>query len=317
MSKSLREKRVKCLTNRLTLHYSFIQNDSVETHAHGVYENSFIICSRRSLTNVWVLDIISSEIVKFEIIQGIKILVESVLRLEIDLFSQVEIGNQSILFSSNMPIYVILEESKSFISFTIHVNNIVLKCIFNFRCHVHISNLMSWIIQVREQVSLLLELNRRNMLNYQMYNTLRFINLVKIHKDSDQSFSLNFIGIGQCKSFIEFIAQIYVDDYYLTDLQVSVDQMNQISDFRAMCNFKMKNVIKFPKTRIGVKKLTSWTGGYELQISYGRLNVGIIGRDSLNNSDLKKFNFMLNLLYKIVGKDNVSDILTKQKLLVS
>ncbi len=320
MSKSSDVRKVKTLSNKLVLYYSYVQDDSVEIFAHGIYEDVFIMCTRENLSDTWVINFIVNKTLSHEEIYCISTLIKYTLRLEVNFHSKIKFGNQSQVFPNKDTSVRISSDKIKFVS---KMYDSKLELVFASLIQKHLQIFIQQFTLMRRYTLLFKEAYQRNILNDEMVDLLLFLGVIDTAKERTCNLSLHFKKLSQCKALIDFILRIYSDNYYLTKIFMDTQRLRQAIDFHKRCDFKFKGTAMFPGSRVRIKQRFLWDGKSELGIYFGQLFVSSISTDYINiyySRDpvpMQQFNFMLNLLYKDVGKDKVDDVLMKNKLLVS
>ncbi len=313
-------RKVKTLPNNLVLYYSYSQDSSIEIFAHGIYEDVFVMCVREDLSNIWVINFVVNKLLSQERVRYISTLIKYTLRLEVSFYSKIKYGNQSRVFSNSDASANILPDKITFIS---ELYGSKLELIFAGTVQKHLQTFMHQLISMKNHTILFKEAYQRDILNSRMVDRLKFLDVVSINREKAHNLSLHFKKLSKCKALIDFILRIYSDNYYLVDIPTSVQQLSQVIDFYKKCNFELKETVVFPGSRVRIKQRLLWDEKFELRIYFGQLFVSRIDTNYINidytrnPTPMQQFNFMLNLLYKDVGKDKVDDILIKNKLLVS
>ena len=306
-------------------------NLSEITHAHGIFNNIFIFCTRLNESD-WRIDFVSENDVGSCDVTSILKTVLYTLRLKFDLNNKVVLGSQAklaygIKYNIDCEQHRIIFELGGI--YKLRKRSLQLK--FNFLCKTHINHFVAYLSCLKEATTSFLLICQEKNFKY-IFQMLKF--LLKRAVDFSSNDSVDHVVLYlsnrlEYSTIIKFIHILNKDRYIrlIKDYKESIDISKveaawALEFFAHVSSFKghsaIKPIVKFPGSSFTLSYV-KFGSNFHLSLRFGLLTICNIKEYDLFAVYKKtyRFYFALKLLYTEVGEVKVIDALIKHKLLIT
>jgi len=337
MPKSLdvtKYKKVIQFQPKIKLFFSYVHNLKCNerfnpeiTHAHSVFNNSFVFCTRLNNPLNWRVDFVSENSLDSYDIAIILKTILCALRLQFDLNSEVILGNQAKL-AYGIGYEVCIEQHK--LIFTLNKNKLQensLQLVFNFTQNIYIDRFIDYLSYLRNTVSSFFSVCQERSFKY-IFQALEFFLPRRILQFSEDNVFLYLNSKSECNAIVKFIRIINSNNdarinliKFFKDQIVEIETDQILEFFMIIRTFKrtmsVNPVIRFPGS-LFILKYAEYGDSSDFSLYFGPLNICSIKEHELRVTckNTFRFYFALKFLYAEVDKVKVIDMLLEHKLLI-
>lgn len=319
-----KSKKVIQLRPKIEFYFSYSYSPGSEseiTHAHGIFNNSFIFCTRLGTSSNWRLDFISENILSDYDIAIISEITLHVLKSQFDLNSEIVLGNQAKFIDAKYKIH----SKRNRIIFKLNGDKIQknnLQLDFSFSQNIYIERFVKNLSSLKNTVSFFHSICQEKNFNH-IFQVMKQIFSKRVFL-SQEKFVFVMNSISECNAIVEFIRMvnsknIWVDLIkFLNGSQSFENKDNQTSEFftiiRSFKRSSISPIIKFPNSLFTLKYMAYRSSLSNFSLYFGSLQIIRIDMYENDQEQIDQFYSILKILYMILGKVNVIDALLKHKL---
>jgi len=293
------------------------------THAHGIFDNSFIFCTRLN-TSIWRADFVSENGLNSYAITSILKIVLYTLRLKFDLNTKIILGSQAKL-AYGIKYNVRHKQHKIIFKLnnTCELQKHSLRLEFNFLCKTYVNYFTAYLSYLKEAITSFLLICQEENFNY-IFQMLEFLlertmdrAVLYLNNKSEYNAIIKFIHILNKDKYIRLIKD-YKESIDIPEVEAAwvLEFFTHVSTFKG--HSTVKPIVRFPDSSFTLNYVKFGTN-FHLSLRFGLLTICSIDEHNLFAVRKKtyRFYFALKLLYAEVGEVKVIEALVKHKLLIT